>query len=54
MFSTTVERSSHCDMRGLAAAKMDVRAFREQMIPALAMEMVCCSCEGGREERGRV
>ena len=31
------------DSRGLAAAKMDVRAFNEQMIPALAIDSVCCS-----------
>ena len=59
MFSTTVNFSSHWDMRGLAAARMEVRALREQMMPALAMERVCCSWserererEGGRE-RGR-
>jgi hypothetical protein len=28
---------------GLAAAKMEVRAFRVVMIPALAMDTVCCS-----------
>ena len=59
MFSTTVARSSHWDMRGLAAARTEVRALREQMMPALAMERVCCSCgeeeekerdKGGREE----
>ena len=49
MFSTTVDRSSHLDMRGFAAARMDVRALREQMIPALAMERVCCSFVGGRD-----
>ena len=43
MFSTTVSVSSQCDIRGLAAARMDVRAFREQIIPALAIESVCCS-----------
>lgn len=29
---------------GLAAARMDVRALRVVMIPALAIETVCCSC----------
>ena len=43
MFSTTVDLSSHWDMRGLAAARMEVLALRVQMIPALAMERVCCS-----------
>ena len=43
MFSTTVDLSSHWDMRGLAAARMEVLALRVQMIPALAMDRVCCS-----------
>lgn len=29
---------------GLAAARMEVRAFSVVMIPALAIETVCCSC----------
>lgn len=33
----------HCDSNGLAAAKIDVRAFNWQMMPALAMLSVCCS-----------
>lgn len=33
----------YLDPTGLAAARMEVRAFRVVMIPALAMEMVCCS-----------
>ena len=45
MFSTTVSLLSHWDMRGLAAARIEVRAFREQMMPAFAMESVCCSCD---------
>jgi hypothetical protein len=36
---------SYRELMGLAAAKMDVRAFRVVMIPALAMETVCCSCQ---------
>ena len=43
MFSTTVDLSSHWDMRGLAAARMEVLALSVQMIPALAMDRVCCS-----------
>jgi hypothetical protein len=34
---------SYRELIGLAAAKMDVRAFRVVMIPALAIETVCCS-----------
>jgi hypothetical protein len=33
----------HCDSLGFAAARMDVRAFNWQIIPALAMLNVCCS-----------
>jgi hypothetical protein len=40
--------TSYFDPTGLAAARMDVRAFRVVMIPALAMETVCCSCEDDR------
>lgn len=36
--------TSYFDPTGLAAARMDVRAFRVVMMPALAMETVCCSC----------
>ena len=43
MLSMIVLFLFHCDSTGLAAARMDVRALREQMIPALAMERVCCS-----------
>ena len=50
MFSTTVILSSHWDIRGLAAARIDVRAFREQMMPAFAMDRVCCSCRQGRAQ----
>ena len=31
------------DPMGLAAARIDVRAFSVVMIPALAIETVCCS-----------
>jgi hypothetical protein len=32
------------EFTGFAAARIDVRAFRVVMIPALAIETVCCSC----------
>ena len=50
IFSTTVARSSQRDIRGLAAARMEVRALREQIMPALAMERVCCSCSGNQSQ----
>jgi hypothetical protein len=31
------------DSTGLAAAKIEERAFSEQMMPALAIDKVCCS-----------
>lgn len=31
---------------GLAPARMDVRALSVVMMPALAIETVCCSCRG--------
>ena len=40
----------------MAAARIEVRAFRVVMIPALAIETVCCSCPSvlvtiGKESR---
>jgi len=35
---------SYRELMGLAAARIEVRAFRVVMIPALAMDTVCCSC----------
>lgn len=32
------------DPTGFAAARMDVRAFKVVMMPALAIDTVCCSC----------
>jgi len=29
---------------GFAAARIEVRAFKVVMMPALAMDTVCCSC----------
>lgn len=43
MFSMIVLFLFHWDSTGFAAARMDVRAFREQMMPALAIDSVCCS-----------
>jgi hypothetical protein len=34
---------SYRELMGLAAAKIEVRALRVVMIPALAMDTVCCS-----------
>lgn len=45
MFSVIVLFLFHCDSTGLAAARTEVLAFREQMIPAFAMDNVCCSCK---------
>jgi hypothetical protein len=36
--------TSYFDPTGLAAAKMEVLALRVVIMPALAMETVCCSC----------
>ena len=43
MFSVIVLFLFHWDSTGLAAASIDVLAFREQIIPALAIDRVCCS-----------
>ena len=43
MFSTVVILGSHCDLTGLAAARIDVLAFNCHMMPALAIDKVCCS-----------
>lgn len=45
IFSTVVIFGSHWDLTGLAAAKIDVLAFNWQMMPALAIDNVCCSLE---------
>jgi len=44
----THTNSHHCAYLlslGFAEARMDVRAFSVQMIPALATDTVCCSCK---------
>ena len=43
MLSTTERFGSYFEQIGFADASTDVRAFREQMMPALATETVCCS-----------
>lgn len=42
-FSTMVFLELYLDSTGLADARMDVRAFKLVMIPALAIDTVCCS-----------
>ena len=57
MFSMMVFLAFHWDSMGLAAARMEVRAFSWQMIPALAMDRVCCSitsCSTDLNFKGRV
>ena len=43
MFLVKGRLGSHSDLTGLAAARMEVCALRVVMMPALAMETVCCS-----------
>lgn len=43
MFFVTDCALSYLDPIGFAAARMDVLALRVVMIPALAIETVCCS-----------
>lgn len=47
MFRVMGKSTSYLDPTGLAAARMDVRALSVVMIPALAMETVCCSYANG-------
>mmetsp|Transcript_45259 Transcript_45259/g.96293 ORF Transcript_45259/g.96293 Transcript_45259/m.96293 type:complete len:215 (-) Transcript_45259:1187-1831(-) len=51
MFSTTLREGLYRDSTGLAEARMEVRALRVAMIPALAMETVCCSIASWRMAR---
>ena len=44
MFCVTVCFGSYFEPIGFAPARIDVRALRVVMIPAFAMETVCCSC----------
>ena len=43
MFFMTLREGLYQDLMGLAEARMEVRALRVAMMPALAMEAVCCS-----------
>jgi hypothetical protein len=43
ILSTTDSLGSYLDLTGLAAARMAVRAFNVQMMPALATDTVYCS-----------
>ena len=43
MLRVTGRLTSYFDPTGLAAARTDVRAWRVVMMPALAIETVCCS-----------
>ena len=43
-FSTIVLSLFHCESTGLAAARILVRAFSWQMMPAFVIDNVCCSC----------
>jgi len=38
------KRGLYFELTGFAAAKIEVRAFSVVMMPALAIETVCCSC----------
>jgi hypothetical protein len=51
MLRVTGRFTSYFDPTGLAAARTDVRAFRVVMMPALAIETVCCSL--GRQLLGK-
>lgn len=43
MFLVMGKLGSYFDPTGLAAARIEVRALRVVIMPALAMETVCCS-----------
>ena len=43
MFRVTGKLTLYLDSTGLAAARMEVRAFKVVIIPAFAIETVCCS-----------
>jgi hypothetical protein len=51
MFSTTLRFGLYRDSFGFAEARMDVRLFRVAMIPALAIETVCCSMASCNTDR---
>jgi hypothetical protein len=43
MLSITERHAFYRDPLGFAQARIDVQAFSEAMMPALAIEIVCCS-----------
>ena len=45
IFRVMGSSTSYFDPTGLAAARMDVLALRVVIIPALAIDTVCCSYE---------
>ncbi len=47
-FSTMLLPALYLLSMGFADAKMEVRAFKVVMIPALAIETVCCSYDVGK------
>ena len=51
MFSTTESFALYFDSTGFAAARMAVRAFSVQMMPAFATETVYCSMASWRITR---
>ena len=51
MLSIIVFEGSHLEPTGLAAAKMAVRAFSWQRMPAFAILKVCCSITSCKTER---
>jgi len=48
MFLVMGRSGSYFGLTGLAAARMEVQAFRVVIIPALVIETVCCSFVFGR------
>ena len=52
-FSTIDRFGFHRESIGLAAARIDVRALSEQMMPALAIDTVCCSMACNARWMGR-
>jgi hypothetical protein len=48
MLRVTGRSGSYLEPTGLAAARIEVRALSVVMIPALAMDTVCCSWDSVR------
>ena len=49
IFSTVVILGSHWDLTGFAAARIEVLAFSWQIMPAFAIDRVCCSLKEKKE-----